>query len=186
MDISISLSPKDVWGYYKNHVKELEEKTKVVAYNLDFNTEIHICDGNGALDICVYLDNHEVITEETLNATETERLMTELYDTYIYNAENFVKSRAEQMEADEEEELIEERELELDDAVYEFLVTILGESFNISSKDTQEILENLKDCICHTLYEKHGINVYRPMYIADDDGNEEFCLYPYSEIACTK
>lgn len=186
MDISISLAPKDVWGYYRSHVEELKEKTKVVAYNLDFDTEIHICDGNGVLDVYVYLDNQEVVTEEALNAAETERLMTELYDTYIYDAENFVKSRALQMETDEEEELIEERELELDDAAYEFLVSILGESFSISSKDTQEMLENLKDCVCPMLYEKHGINVYRPMYIADEDGKEEFCLYPYSEITCTK
>ena len=78
--------------------------------------------------------------------------------------------------------MIETRELEMDDAAYDFLVTILGEAFDVHSKETQEILEDLKDCICSMLYEKHGIEVYRPMYIADESGNEEFCLYPYAEI----
>ena len=43
-------------------------------------------------------------------------------------------------------------------------------------------LAYVNDLLCETLYECYGIEVYRPMYIADDDGNEEFCLYPYAEI----
>lgn len=180
--IDIFLKPEDVWQYYIDHTDELRIRMKLVARNNEFDTEIQIGEQGGLLTAYVYLADEEIATEEMINAFDTKESINRLCEEYISNAENFVEERQSQQELDDEEDLIETRELEMDDAAYDFLVTILGEAFDVHSKETQEILEDLKDCICSMLYEKHGIEVYRPMYIADESGNEEFCLYPYAEI----
>lgn len=180
--IDIFLKPEDVWQYYIDHTDELRIRMKLVARNNEFDTEIQIGEQGDLLTAYVYLSDEEVATEEMINAFDAKTTINRLCEEYISNAKNFVEERQSQQELDDEEDMIETRELEMDDAAYDFLVTILGEAFDVHSKETQEILEDLKDCICSMLYEKHGIEVYRPMYIADESGNEEFCLYPYAEI----
>lgn len=182
MNVKIILKPEDVWQYYVDHTDELREHMKLIAFSPDFDTEIQISEDGDLLTAHVYLNDQEIAAEEMINAFDTKSSIEKMYKEYIYNAEEFVEQWKLQQGEDEEEDLIETRELELDDAAYEFLVSILGEAFDVHSKETQEILEDVKDCVLPMLYEKHGIEVYRPMYIADDNGNEEFCLYPYSEI----
>lgn len=186
MNEKIYLEPSEVWQYYKNHTHELKDGMKLAARNQEYDTEIYITEAGGLLTASVYLENQELDSEEMLNASDTESSMKRLYEKYITKAEEFVKEYAARCGIEDEEDLIDERELELDDAAYDFLVAILGEAFDTSSKETQEVLEDVKDCICPMLYAKHGIEVYRPMYIADEDGNEEFCLYPYAEITETE
>ena len=186
MDAQIIMKPEDVWQYYIDHKDWLREHMKLIAFNQEFDTEIQISEDGGLLTAYVYLNNQQITIEEMLSAFDTKSSVERMYNEYIYNAEEFVKQWKLHQDEDDEEELIEARELELDDAVYEFLVSILGESFDVHSRETQEILEDVKDCVLPMLYEKHGIETYRPMYIADDNGNEEFCLYPYSEITVVK
>lgn len=182
MSVRIILKPEDVWQYYVDHTAELQEHMKLAAFSPDFDTEVQICEDDDLLTAYIYLNDQEIAKEEMITAFDAKATMERLYKEYIYNAEDFVKQWQLQQDEDEEEDIIETRELELDDAAYEFLVSVLGEAFDVHSKETQEILEDVKDCVLPMLYEKHGIEVYRPMYIADDDGNEEFCLYPYAEI----
>lgn len=182
MSVKIILKPENVWQYYKDHTAEFRNHMKLAACNEEFDTEIQICEEGDLLTVYAYLDDQPVGSEEIINASDAKASMERMYQEYIYNAEGLVEQWKLQQEADEEEDTIETRELELDDAAYEFLVSVLGEAFDVHSKETQEILEDVKDCVLPMLYEKHGIEVYRPMYIADDNGNEEFCLYPYSEI----
>lgn len=182
MSVKIILKPEDVWQYYADHTAELREHMKLIAFSPNFNTEIQISEDGDLLTAHVYLNDQEVAAEELINAFDTKASIERMYKEYIYNAEKFVEQWKLQQDEDEEEDMIETRELELDDAAYDFLVAILGKAFDVHSRETQEILEDVKDCVLPMLYEKHGIEVYRPMYIADESGNEEFCLYPYSEI----
>lgn len=184
MGAKILTSADNVWKYYTEHTKELARTTKLVACNEEFDIEIHITDESGVMNATVYLGNVEVATEDVIDYADCRETMKGMYQKYIYDAENFVKSRQQEAEYEDEEELIEDRENEMDDAVYDLLSTFCGGSFiDAASKETQEIIEDIKDTLCEMLFEKHGIEVYRPMYIADDDGNEEFSLYPYAELA---
>lgn len=200
---NILLSPLEVWAYAKNHRSELETQGKTIARNPETNTEIQIAVDAGMPMIFVIRDGREEYYEELLNCIDAADTVSRMYTTYIYGTkqpESDSKPESDppsapdtppepdEQESDEEEldneaeEVIEERELELDDAAYDFLLVACGESLSINSRETQKILEDIKDTVLPMLYEKHGIEVYRPMYIADDDGNEEFSLYPYAEI----
>lgn len=183
MATKIILGAENVWKYYTKHQAELEKTTKCVAVNYDHEIEIHITDEGGVLTAMVYLENVEVASTQTIDYQSTRETMLEMYQKYIYDAETFLAERQKEIDQDDEEIMIEDRESELDDAVYDMLSVFCNDNaFDLQSKETLEMFEDLKDLICETLYECFGIEVYRPMYIADDDGNEEFSLYPYAEI----
>lgn len=205
---NIVLSPMEVWAYAKDHRSELEAQGKRIAFDPETNTEIQIAVDAGMLMIFVYRNGQEEYYEELLNCIDAAETVGRMYTTYIYGAKQpgptskpeidskpaaDVEPEPEEPESDEiesdepeldeeAEDLIEERELELDDAAYDFLLVACGESLSISSRETQEILEDIKDTVLPMLYKKHGIETYRPMYLIDDDGNEELSLYPYAEI----
>lgn len=178
----IILGAESVWKYYTEHQFELEKTTKLVACNYDHEIEVHITDEGGILTAMVYLENVEVVSTQMIDYQSTRETMLEMYQKYIYDAEKFIEERQKEAEQADEEDMIDDREAELDDAVYDLLSTFCKEVIDQKSKETWDMIEELKDLLCETLYECYGIEVYRPMYIADDDGNEEFCLYPYAEI----
>lgn len=181
-NIKIFFGAESVWKYYTKHQTKLERTTKLVACNYDHGIEIHITDEDGILTAMVYLENVEVASAQMIDYASTSETMQEMYQKYIYDAEKFLSERQQEIVQEDEEAMIEDRETELDDAVYDMLSVFCPDAIDLNSEETQEMLEDFKDMICESLFECFGLEVYRPMYIADDDGNEEFCLYPYAEI----
>lgn len=180
--INVLVVPESIWQYYTSHKKELKKSTKLVACNEDFDIEIHITDEDGVLNAMVYLSNVEVARKEITDSASANGVMTGMYQKYIFGAKDFIDSRQQEIDEADEQDMIGVREMELDDAIYDVLDTFCGSAFDFRYDGTQELFENLKDVICETLYAEYGIEVYRPMYLEDDDGNKEFCLYPYAEL----
>lgn len=93
------------------------------------------------------------------------------YDFYDYFEED-----------EEQSETIEERELELDEAVWN-LLEVFSSGTGEFEDEFSEISEFLKDMICEQLFIKFSISVYRPMYLTDDAGNMDYEEFPYEEMA---
>jgi len=178
MATQIFLPPESVWQYSQEHAAELQTQEKLLAYDPDSRTRIQLCMEEDIPTVYVFQGSSIVAVHELEDADDTVGTLRWLYGDFFDDAEIADETDQEQEEA----ELIESREEELDDAAYDFLTVILGELLDFDSRETQEILEDIKDTVLPMLYEKHQITTYRPMYLADATGTQEFTLYPYPDL----
>ena len=79
----------------------------------------------------------------------------------------------------EQQDAIEEREMELDIAVSEFISAVLGGDAYLDSEDYDDIIEDCKDHFLEYLARKHGLDIFRPMVLEDEDGEDFYEEYPY-------
>lgn len=182
MAAQILLPPESVWQYSQAHAAELQTQEKLLAYDPDSRTRIQLCVEENIPTVYVFRGSSIVAVHELEDADDTIGTLRWLYGDFLDDAEIADDIPDETDQEQEEEELIESREEELDDAAYDFLTVVLGELLDLNSRETQELLEDIKDTVLPMLYEKHNINIYRPMYIADATGTQEFTLYPYPDI----
>lgn len=188
MAANIIVEANNVWRYFKTHEAELEKGMKLIAENRSYGIEIFLTASNGLAIITVNADDDEVYEDEGFGNFDCGRVANEIYDTYLTsNALNALtdrildKPREEELSAAEEADMMDERELELDEAVYSLMEAFVPNLHDVAD-DVDEVYEDIKDLICEQLYTKHGISVYRPMYLEDDDGSESFSEFPYPEM----
>lgn len=187
MAARIIIEANDVWNYLMSHKTELASSMKLIAENQEYGIKIFLaCDSHTKYGdspaIVVAADDDEIRWEPVVDRVDCTDTVKAMYDTYlsqrVVNA--FIDEDNERTIAEELEE-IDERETELDDAIYECLVAIIPDLFDIVD-DPDELCEDLKDHICEYLYTHHEISVYRPMYLEVEDGTDEFVEFPYPEM----
>lgn len=187
MATNIIVEASDVWGFFMNHKEKLESQMKMIAENPTYGVEVYLTGSDGLATITVLADDEEVYEEQADNYMDCRTVVNEIYDTYLTSnalnalADAWLDKNDEGLDAAEEADVIEEREIELDEAVYGLMEAFVPNLFDVED-DPDEVYEGLKDCICEYLYKRHGISVYRPMYLEDDDGSDVFTEYPYPEI----
>ena len=105
-------------------------------------------------------------------------------DIYVSKAESAEYSDASKLTDEEEiEDAITEREDELDQAVMDFLATVLGEGFyDLDSDSNGEIVEDCKEHFLEYIARKFSISIYRPMYLEDEDGTDFYTDTPYENM----
>lgn len=179
--IDIILEPSEVWDYFENNVGKLHSSYHLIASNDEYGAEIYITvNSYGKAQIIAELDGDRMETTTVFNAEECEKVCRSVYDDYLTPS---AVSSATQVEYDEgdrgnEEDLIEIRESELDDAVYNCLMEIL-ESYD---DDMDALVETTKEYLCEFLARTCKLPVYRPMHLVDEDGEEFFSEYPYEDM----
>lgn len=177
----IILEPSEVWDYIEQNVGKLRSSYHLIASNDEYGAEIYITvNSYGEAQIVAELDGDRMETTAVFNAEECEKVCRSVYDDYLTPS---AVSTAEQGEYDEgdrgnEEDLIEIRESELDDAVYNCLMEIL-ESYD---DDMDALVETTKEYLCEFLARTCKLPVYRPMHLVDEDGEEFFSEYPYEDM----
>lgn len=125
--------------------------------------------------------------ETAVNAHDCQKTVEKIYDDYLTS-----KVIASLLGGDDDsddltaldiEDMIDERESELDAAVYEFVMTaIQGAYFDDYTSDFDDICEDLKEHFLEYMARKHGLPVYRPMMLEYEDGTEEMSEYPYEDM----
>lgn len=131
-----------------------------------------------SLTIYILCDGNVICEEEVLSADECEARLTEIYELYL-------TSNSYDNDTSLEQESINEREEELDQATIDFLsVAISSDDFNNYDADTfGEIIEDCKEHFLEYLARKHSINVYRPMFLEDTEtGEDYFSEIPYEDM----
>lgn len=208
MAANIIIAPEEIWDYFEEHKNELETIMHTIADNKEYGTEI--CVTNDGELPCLIVTADDVEIEQTTCWEKTNCLFEakRLYDWYLTDkavqaiADAFDTKEAQEFSDfyDDErfygeydyntedesllmmQEEIEDRESDLSWAVGNFLETVLSDS-NISS---DEVIEIEEDCLEHFLeyiHLKHGLDIYRPMWIKYEDGSEEFEEFPYEHLA---
>lgn len=172
----------DVWDYFNEHIDELCGAMKMIADNSQYGIEIYLTETGNLPTIMASSDGEEIEEESCVSANDCAKTVKEFYDKYLSDSVvNILMGVSEDHTASEELELIDERECEIDDAMYTLLDTLVPGLFDFAN-DPDELCEELKDHICEYLYQNHNISVYRPMYLECEDGAEEFSEYPYPEM----
>lgn len=180
----IIVEPRDLWSYYLEHKKQLTSTMFEIAQNKEYGVSIYLSENEkGNASIVVEADDMEVYSETIVNDRDARTTCEKIYDKYL--SDKVVDILAEMgiddeddMTALEEEDAIDEREAELDEALYSFLDTVCGEDYFDFYAD-YDMIEDIKDHFLEYLARKHGIPVRRPMVLEDEDGEDFFEEYPY-------
>lgn len=182
MAARVILESNDVWEYFTEHKEELFNSMKMIAENQEYGIEIYLTENDGLPVVMVSVDGEEIAEEAAVSTNDCAYTVKEIYDKYLSkNVISILMGEEEEYTIAEELEIIDDREAELDNAVYECLMAFAPDLLDIV-EDPDETCEDLKDHLCEYLYKKHDISVYRPMYLENDEGTDEFFEYPYPEM----
>lgn len=184
------LDPEEVWDYWIQHPEEIIGVMFGIATYEDLGIEIYMTADNAKnLRVVVEADSIEIYEESMINDIDCLKSCQKIYDEYLTESVSSILARfdmsPEKLKTKEEieQEAIDERELELDSAVYDFYSNVLGFNAKFEPQDEQEMLEDLKEHFLEYMSRKHSIPIYRPMYLEDVDTNQEYYSdYPYDDM----
>lgn len=179
---TILIEATDLWDYYEEHQKELTASMHEVASCFDYGVKIYLTADEGKPQIVVEADEEEVYRENVMGKVDCQNTAEKIYDDYLTSKALemlCLDDRIVMSEEDEWDDAIQEREEELDAAVYQFYTDVLGGSPYYDGEDMDEMLDDLKDHFLEYMARKWGIDVYRPMMLEDEDGNDFYEEYPY-------
>lgn len=177
----ITVAASEVWDYFQKHKAELEKSEHTIAENEEYGVEISITNEEGLPCFMVTADGYQYAEERAISANDCKETVETLYGDYL--TEKFVDGADDESRLDQED-MIAERELELDDAVSMLLDTVIEEDVAMFlGPEADEICEDIKDHILEYLYRKHGISTRRPMVLEDTETGEDFFEeYPYEHM----
>ena len=183
MTRTITVGSADIVDYYRKNKFRLSQESEDIAENEAIGVVIYLSDTNGRPTITVLADDMQV-AEATTGVDGLSELTQTMYDTYL-DEQAFISAMTEGETDDEynEEELAEalinEREDELDVAVDDFLATVLQTNGYEYDSAIDEIHDDVKEHFLEYLARKFKIELYRPMYLEDENGEDFFEEYPY-------
>ena len=183
----IIVEVSDVWQYFNDQKNALKSNLCLLACNKEYGVEIYITETMGAPFFSVTADGYQLAEDSATTEEECVEAVQKLYDKYLtgkfIDDENlpFNELSEEDTSCLEIEDMISERETELDDAVM-YLVNIAAEDDeSLFGENYDDIIEDAKEHFLEYLARKHGLKIRRPMMLEDEDedGEEFFEEYPY-------
>ena len=200
--IKINVESSDVWGYASRNRSDLLENEHLIAENPDFGIAIYVTVDSYYPVVKIYAEDMLINEEEVFSSFTCAIAVEQMYDSYLTtytthssdfskkdedsNSEDVdeIEENEDEIEENEDEiELIEDRELELDIAIEDFFRAISAdEDLDLSGDAAKEIMDDCKDHFLEYIARKHGLKIYRPMYLEYDTG-VEFELFPYENMA---
>ena len=190
--VEISVQSSGVWDYFQKNRQKLKTHMHQIARELDYGIEIFVTEESGCPSIVVTADDSQIYEEVVVDEKDCEETVAKVYNRYLtHNSilstmigdedEEYEEGQMSELEI---QETIEDRELELDDAVYAFLASAVGSYYDtdIANKNIDDIVDDLKEHFLEYIARKHNLPVYRPMFLEFEDGVEELCEYPYENM----
>ena len=184
---NIIVEISDVWQYFNDHTNALKSNLCLIASNKEYGVEIYITEMMDSPFFSVTADGYQLTEDSATTEDECKEAVQNLYDKYLtgkfIDDENlpFDELPEDDMSSIETEDIIYERETELDDAVM-FLISMATESTvddSVSSEVYDDIVQDAKEHFLEYLARKHDLKIYRPMMLEDENGEEFFDEYPY-------
>ncbi len=200
----------ELWMYFwRNHQDFVESESEALIAKND-KTGVLLCMGKSGCypELRVYLnENVPHVIRIAHSKDECTSIAARLYTHWLSDdaetARPEIKSSKTDAESenpnilDEDEEdpqepdltpdeLIYERETELHDAMGDLLATILclDDGVAVKVEHGDKLVEECVDWFMEYLADIHGLNVYRPTYVENNDnGTTEFVEFPYGEDA---
>jgi hypothetical protein len=160
----------EIWPWYQ-HASDGE--TFQIASEPEYGVEIYALKTKN-LSICVSIDGEQTFEEYVEDEDECQDLADTLCSTYL--STDAFRTLADEEKDPSQQEMVDDREGELDAAIEDCLGVIL---FDTTYADIEKIREDVKEHLLRYLYERHGLLIYRPMFLVDEDGDEFFEEFPY-------
>ncbi len=183
---NILIEASEVWDYFHNNKSDLINSMHMIAECAEYGIEIYLTEKEDLPEIIVNADDVQVYCELTVRSKDCETTVKNIYEDYLTEKaiSKLLNSEAD-IEQINEEELremeIEQREDEIDTAIWDVLSVVLDNG-TYYLDETNEICEDVKEHLLEYLYRKWGLEIYRPMVIEFDDGSEEYKEYPYEYL----
>lgn len=184
--VRIYLEPSLIWKFFSCSHNRLQSEMVLIAENIDTKYAVYVDEDNGVLRIHVCKgDSAPEYTQVLVNEDQCAEIATHVYRQYLFSiiiADSEPVEEDDYLSQQDMKDMQYEREDELRLAMMDFLSVALGsdlESVMIDLEDGQ--VEDILDHILQYLAEEHGVSVWRPMFVENEQtGVEEFCEYPYA------
>lgn len=183
--MTIRVPPEDTWDYFTENKAELQKSMIMIAEEPEYGVEIYITADGDIPNFTVIADGVEVRSEFAFDKEDCTEITREFYEDYLTMnaAEALTQSYINDGILNEEvtEELINDREAEIEMAVTDMLLSLTetGSPDYSPPEIEDDVVAEITNHICEYLYRKWKINVYRPMMMEDENGEEFFEEYPY-------
>lgn len=184
MSKKIAVEASELWSYFQKNKDELISSMREIASNDEFGIVIYLsAESEEFAHIIVEADDTEVYTETVISEGDCKYAAERIYNTYLSGSVvnvltdgNITDGRSWTQIEDEE---IENREYEIDDALYAFLGAVCDDVYYEDYYIDEELIQDVKEHFLEYLARKWGLPIRRPMRMEDEDGEIFFEEYPY-------
>lgn len=206
MGVQIYISPKNIWGFFKNNLDRLRKEKVVVAENTDTGYTILLTEIDGdAANLIVERDETPVassLERDDLQCAKSYRCLFYKYLLPVEESGNEKVKRAfsdydipddlppdvEEVEQDMTPEDMADIQYERDDelrfAMADCLSIIMeegeGDGAEILNMYGEEFVDEVLDHLLLYLSSEQGIAIYRPIAEPDGHGGTRLIEYPYN------
>lgn len=175
--VEITVKPEDAWDFFKDQVKTLVHSYIPIAQADGGVTILMGVEYSGMPNIIVMVEGDVVMEELATGKEDLADTLEYIYSVYASDR-GYATGLSDEPEFDEED-VIEDRERELDMAFDALLEIVVEHQYDLMMT-YEDVIEDLKDLVCERLARKYNLDIYRPMILVDEDGEEFFEEYPYS------
>lgn len=193
MGVKIHIQPQDVWDFFNKNIKRLSDEMVVIAENTETEYTVYLTEEDGyPLFVVCQGDDDPEYDEGAISPKDCENTAQRCFTRYLYPVT--VTSEKYSIPFDQDDDDAESTKMEMEDAVYEredellyamgdFLQTVLQEGVDGSDVvDTLglDVVNDILDTTLQYIAETYDLPVYRPTFVTDENGNEEYVRYPYN------
>ena len=177
---NIVLYPSDVWGYFQNHKDELKDNMFKIAESPNGSWEVWISSEDDNLRIIVTdMDDDIIDVGWATSESECKEVTCDIYACYI----SYFEGDEDNTDSEDDyinKEIIAEREDEIDVLFRNMLFDLLDKS--VAEDVIEEIADDVKEHTLEYIARRHGLPIYRPMCLEDEDGKDFYSEYPYEKM----
>ena len=196
---------RSVWEYYNEFESSIRETPVLLAKNDEYGVKIYLSSDGEHPQFIVLADDELTFQDFALNSEDCERTLDEIYNEYLdidfvqKAVMSEINSRTESYDEDEEPDddndcvdetletsediskVIKMRESSLYTAALDFVIEAMDGDEALEQPDfwtkLQDCLEKMIKCVVDS-----GFDVYRPMFVKDEETGEiSFEEYPYEK-----
>lgn len=196
--VKVYIPVDELWIFYLQNEERCKNEMILVAENTETGYAIYVTEEDGHFVISVCKDEEDPEYDEyVLNNEDCENTAKKLFLNYLVpvsvSNDKAVVSNDSFDDPDDDspeptrqdlEDEVYEREDELDIAMKDFLATVLQEPDidRLVESYSQGFVDGVLDCILQTLAQEYGCEIYRPMFIEDEEtGCEIYTQFPYND-----
>lgn len=196
MGVKIYVHPDEVWSFFKQNKKRLENEMVIIAENTDTEYAVYLTEYHTMPQLLACKGDKAPEYKEVTNEDGCSKVTKKFYTSYLYpvmvttdkysildNIDD--DDDAEDMTRQDMEDAQYEREDELQLALCSFLAVVLGEEMFCDETDIMEFygtefVNDVLDNFLEYLATEYSLQIYRPMIVTDEEtGCEIYTEYPY-------
>lgn len=197
MGAKIYIPADDVWSFFQSNITRMKTEMVAIAENEDTGYAVYLTEDKGYPSFSVCKEDSEPEYQEgAINKHDCAETAKRCYTRYLFpvilsNEKGYPKLPIGISDDFDEKDLTEQdkqdnvymREDELRFAMCDFLKVALSlacDPVEILYEYGTAFVDDMLDTILEYIGLEHGLEVYRPMFLVDDEtGDEIYTEYPY-------